>query len=121
MRQGAALDREPWYGTQYSSQPLPRDWLARWEAAVPPSELRLPPPNPFVPTDFALLPASARSGAALSLPCPIQHRAVSGMAHAEEVALLFLTGCLCHAGRPHGVHASVSNTPAECAHSRSSG
>ncbi len=74
-------------------------------------ELRLPPPNPFVPTDFALLPASARSGAALSPPCPTQNRAVSGMAHAEEVALLFLTGCLCHAGRPQcGVHASLSTT-----------
>lgn len=53
--QGITTDIEPWYGTLYSREPLPAEWLAVWEAASPPAELHLPPPNPFVPTDFALL------------------------------------------------------------------
>lgn len=55
--QGVATEREPWYGTLYSRDRFPAEWLARWEAAPPPSELHLPPHNAFIPTDFTLLQA----------------------------------------------------------------
>ncbi|KAL6746748.1 insulinase-like metalloprotease [Haematococcus lacustris] len=57
-----AMETEPWYGTRYSWQSLPEDWAARWHSAyegedpagVNASELHLPAPNPFIPTDLSL-------------------------------------------------------------------
>lgn len=62
---------EQWYGTRYSLQPLPKDWLECWreggrgeaqEEGDPP--LHLPRPNPFIPRQFDLIqeaPAAAPS------------------------------------------------------------
>jgi secreted Zn-dependent insulinase-like peptidase len=52
----AANLHEPWYGTAYSVAPISDELVAA--CANPPpweGELRWPEPNPFVPTEFALL------------------------------------------------------------------
>jgi len=58
---------EEWYGTRYSTRPIPEDWTAQWRQAFAqgPSllglidELHLPAPNEFIPSDFSLLKESA--------------------------------------------------------------
>eukprot|EP00884_Botryococcus_braunii_P023676 jgi/Botrbrau1/9993/Bobra.0012s0082.1 len=60
---------EPWYGTPFSREPLPGDWVNRWEAAVPGQSLHLPRLNPFVPHDFALVQGPE---ARLVPPCVIK-------------------------------------------------
>eukprot|EP00798_Chlamydomonas_sp_ICE-L_P019512 gene19512-26183_t len=42
------------YGTKYSLQGIPEDWLEAWASTKTDSSLHLPEPNPFVPTDFTL-------------------------------------------------------------------
>ena len=59
----AATEREAWYGTAYTAAPLRAELLDRWAAAPPHAALQLPPPNPFIPTDFALA-ADLEPGAA---------------------------------------------------------
>ena len=49
-----ATEQEPWYGTAYSAAPLRAELLDGWAAASPHAALQLPPPNPFIPTDFTL-------------------------------------------------------------------
>uniref|UniRef100_A0A7S3AI92 Peptidase M16 middle/third domain-containing protein n=1 Tax=Haptolina ericina TaxID=156174 RepID=A0A7S3AI92_9EUKA len=58
--------KEPWYGTRFSLGPVPPEKLSTWSAAqpTPGSKLRLPNPNPFIPTDFSL--ACDREGAPVS-------------------------------------------------------
>ena len=45
--------QEPIYGTKYGKLPLGRE-VAAWRTAPIPPELGVPPPNPFVPQDFAI-------------------------------------------------------------------
>ena len=63
---------EKWYGTKYSLEKLPEEWMAKWSATTTGSSkktktdddddgatlLHLPAANEFVPSDFSLLPAS---------------------------------------------------------------
>ena len=64
----AAADRTdwqtaPWYGTQYRLEPVPDNVLETWTTVTQASplvqelaeQLHLPPPNEFVPSDFALV------------------------------------------------------------------
>lgn len=47
---------ERWYGTKYRVEPIGADQLAGWQQCDANEALQLPAPNPFIPTDFALLP-----------------------------------------------------------------
>uniref|UniRef100_A0A1Y1M428 Nardilysin n=2 Tax=Photinus pyralis TaxID=7054 RepID=A0A1Y1M428_PHOPY len=47
---------EPWFKTQYKAIDIPSDWLECWKNAKPLPEFSLPGPNPFVTTDFSILP-----------------------------------------------------------------
>jgi secreted Zn-dependent insulinase-like peptidase len=47
--------KEPWFEVPYIVEPLPADLLQTW--AQPPSldpALKMPPPNEYIPLDFAL-------------------------------------------------------------------
>ncbi len=57
---GITLDKkEKWLGTEYALQSLPQDWLQLWAQASPNSSIRIPDPNPFVPTKLSLLSSDA--------------------------------------------------------------
>ncbi|CAD7703211.1 unnamed protein product [Ostreobium quekettii] len=43
------------YGTEYSCETIPEEWIKRWTNPEQDDRLHLPEPNPFVPTDFTLL------------------------------------------------------------------
>jgi secreted Zn-dependent insulinase-like peptidase len=52
---------EPWFGTGYLTEPVAKERLDRWERAyagdgTPPAAgpFTIPPPNEFIPTDFAI-------------------------------------------------------------------
>eukprot|EP00903_Cladosiphon_okamuranus_P017869 g16444.t1 len=53
---------EPFYGTEYSWEPLPDNLIQSWEGCGRREELRLPEPNPVIATDFTLRPAPAQEG-----------------------------------------------------------
>lgn len=44
---------EKWYGTKYSTEPV-GERLAEWSNPKPVPELKIPPPNPFIPKDFTI-------------------------------------------------------------------
>jgi hypothetical protein len=45
---------EPWFGFDAISVPLPDQLTASWASSGEGDELGLPPPNPYIPTDFNL-------------------------------------------------------------------
>ncbi|KAK4875109.1 hypothetical protein RN001_011531 [Aquatica leii] len=47
---------EPWFKTQYTDREIPSDWLDCWTNAKPLPEFALPEPNPYITTDFSILP-----------------------------------------------------------------
>ncbi|XP_049939528.1 insulin-degrading enzyme [Schistocerca serialis cubense] len=47
---------EKWYGTKYKLEEIPQETLKRWEETNLCEDLKLPPKNEFIPTDFDLLP-----------------------------------------------------------------
>ena len=53
--QGQTSKTEPWYGTEYSMEPLPESWIAGWELPGKTAGLHLPAANPFIPTDFSMV------------------------------------------------------------------
>lgn len=53
------LDKiEPWFGTKYNSKEIPTEWIKEWQDESLQSQygFHLPEPNPFIPSDFAILP-----------------------------------------------------------------
>jgi len=51
-----ALDRrERWIGVPYALQPIPANQLKIWKAAEAHSNIRIPSPNPFIPSNFELI------------------------------------------------------------------
>ncbi|KAG1675762.1 hypothetical protein FOA52_012418 [Chlamydomonas sp. UWO 241] len=63
-----ATETEPTYGTKYHLGRLPEDWVAAWrgvdgvDGVDGVEDLHLPRPNPYIPTDFALLKDEAWEG-----------------------------------------------------------
>ncbi|XP_039282845.1 insulin-degrading enzyme isoform X2 [Nilaparvata lugens] len=47
---------EKWYGTKYKHERIPDSLLESWKKAGLSSDLHLPEPNEFIPTDFELAP-----------------------------------------------------------------
>ena len=64
--QGKTADTEPWYGTAYSCQPIPEEWLQQWKGVgAHDSGLHLPEENPFIPTDLLMLEVSEPQSAGM--------------------------------------------------------
>jgi len=56
-REGVTFDQtEPWFGTQYHVEPIPKDWIDKWSKVEPYPDFALPEKNPFITTDFSILP-----------------------------------------------------------------
>jgi insulysin len=53
--QSLATEQEKWFGTQYKEEYLPNELIDRCVKCELTSELHLPKPNEFIPTDFRLL------------------------------------------------------------------
>jgi hypothetical protein len=51
---GAATTHEPWFDMEALAGPLPQETCDAWGAQQPALDMRLPPPNPYVATDFSL-------------------------------------------------------------------
>jgi nardilysin len=48
--------KEEWFRTPYSSEDIPASWKDAWKDPEVPDYLHLPPPNPFIATDFTIKP-----------------------------------------------------------------
>ncbi|CAH1155362.1 unnamed protein product [Phaedon cochleariae] len=54
---GEKFDKvEKWFGTEYTDKDIPEEWLIKWENTEPYPDLAFPPPNPYLTSDFSLLP-----------------------------------------------------------------
>lgn len=51
---GSTHIREPWFDMEAVSAQLPQDMCSTWATQQAAQDLRLPPPNPYVATDFSL-------------------------------------------------------------------
>jgi insulysin len=81
---------EPVYGTKFRAAPLSAQQLASWKSNVGDAiKLHLPPPNPFVPHDFAVVPLAAwdvarRSAAQPPAPLLLHHSARLTLWHLHD-------------------------------------
>ncbi len=48
--------REKWLGAEYAIRPIPEKWKTLWANAQPIEQIRLAPPNPFIPENLTCLP-----------------------------------------------------------------
>lgn len=78
----ACVLTERWYGTKYLVEPIAAAQLADWSACVANEALQLPAPNPFIPSDFALLPLEADAAAAAAATATAEP-ATSGGCHPQ--------------------------------------
>jgi secreted Zn-dependent insulinase-like peptidase len=46
--------REYWFGTHHSCEDIPTEWKEVWKTPEVPDYIHLPPPNPFIATDFTI-------------------------------------------------------------------
>ncbi|KAJ8983824.1 hypothetical protein NQ317_008950 [Molorchus minor] len=49
---------EKWFGTEYTDTEIPKAWVTRWKNVSPYAELDVPLHNPYLTTDFSILPES---------------------------------------------------------------
>ena len=56
-----ADETDPWYGTRYGINGIPRKKLTQWSTPKPNPELFLPPPNPFIADDVRLFREPAKT------------------------------------------------------------
>lgn len=56
--QAVDQSHEGWFEFDYLSGDIPECMLEQWGAAQPGEDLQLPPPNPFIATDYDLLPGA---------------------------------------------------------------
>ena len=58
--EGVKIGEEPWFKIPFLLAPLPQTILTEWTSATkpPPEDLSLPPPNPYLPSDFTLKSAA---------------------------------------------------------------
>lgn len=47
--------REQWFGTEYTTRPMPERWINMWKSEEPVEGLHLPLPNEFVTNNFKIL------------------------------------------------------------------
>ncbi|KAJ8928146.1 hypothetical protein NQ314_019326, partial [Rhamnusium bicolor] len=47
---------EKWFGTEYTDTDIPQEWIKKWQSVEPFPELDIPSPNPYLTTDFSILP-----------------------------------------------------------------
>eukprot|EP00439_Symbiodinium_sp_Y106_P086792 s125_g35.t46 len=52
---GCEAKVEPYFGTEYWDSPLEETLLLSWESLHTAAKLHVPPPNPFIATDFSML------------------------------------------------------------------
>ncbi|XP_063912496.1 nardilysin-like isoform X1 [Zophobas morio] len=56
LQPGLNFDKtEKWFGTKYSKQDIPEQWLKKWQEASPLREFALPSSNIFLTEDFTIL------------------------------------------------------------------
>lgn len=53
--------KEKWFQAEYAVRPIPSTWIASWEKAKPNPQIKLPPPNPFVPKELTQISANAET------------------------------------------------------------
>ncbi|XP_056633066.1 nardilysin [Diorhabda sublineata] len=54
---GLKFDKtEKWFSTEYTDLPIPEDVITKWETVEPYPELNVPPINPYLTNNFAILP-----------------------------------------------------------------
>ncbi len=59
---GVPMDtKEKWMNAEYAIKPVSKSHLAAWNEASPNPQIALPPQNPYLPKDLALIPASSES------------------------------------------------------------
>jgi hypothetical protein len=88
----AAVLAEPWFGMEAAALSVPEALTAAWDAATAPPELRLPPRNPYIASDFSLCcdeggagPDAAARGAATA------EAAAAALAAAEGLPVVLAT------------------------------
>ena len=57
--QGRTDKVEQWYGTEYSHQAIPKDWITAWSGVNEIMGLHLPGVNVFLPSNLDLLQVSS--------------------------------------------------------------
>ncbi|CAF4180716.1 unnamed protein product, partial [Adineta steineri] len=78
-----ATEKEKWSGTQYKQEYLPEELIKRCETCELISELHLPKPNEFIPTDFQLF-SKEKHSARPQLPIKIKENELCGLFYGED-------------------------------------
>lgn len=66
--------KEDWYGTSYRIEDLSEELLSKWKNVTLNENLKLPPRNEFIPTNFDLVPAEEEKS---SLPALVKNTAMT--------------------------------------------
>jgi hypothetical protein len=65
---------EPWFGMEAVKWQVPQTLTVDWAAADVSADLGLPPPNPYIPTDFTVKPDQQQPAAADAAVAPDQQQ-----------------------------------------------
>ncbi|CAF0913402.1 unnamed protein product [Rotaria sordida] len=78
-----ATEKEKWFGTQYKKEHLPNEFIQKCETCEIISELHLPKPNEFIPTDFHLF-SKEKNSIRPQLPIKIKENEYYRLYYADD-------------------------------------
>eukprot|EP00249_Psilotum_nudum_P021715 c28217_g1_i1 orf=297-3335(+) len=88
--EGKTMEIEPWYGTAYSVEDIADNFAKQLRTAIPDSQLHLPSPNLFIPTDFRLKPLDAK----VDHPFLLRNSAMSRLWYKPDSTFLTPKACV---------------------------
>lgn len=88
---GVCSEKEFWFGTQYSSEPMPSEWLHQDFSAFE-QHFSLPEPNPFIADDFSVLSAPSPTS---PHPTRILHESGGELYHRQDTKFLLPRAFAC--------------------------
>ncbi|KAF5827025.1 Metalloenzyme, LuxS/M16 peptidase-like protein [Dunaliella salina] len=70
-----SIETEPWFNMESAWVQVPDELCRTWATSPPPPSLKLPPPNPYIPTDFTIKRRAGHRSHCCHPPGATQHQA----------------------------------------------
>ena len=88
------VQEEPWYGTKYLRETVDEKKMKSWEEATLHPKLRLPCPNEFIPTDFAIVERDQGHHLGPKFPAILKETSLSRLWFLQDNEFLLPKACL---------------------------
>ena len=79
---------EPWFGTKYAKEPIPKEWMSQWQSALPEPDMHLPEENYFIAKDLSIKDSPVGVEGVLKYPVKLVEEQGGELFHRQDDVFL---------------------------------